>query len=212
MDLDTLHAPEDSVQINYLSVHKNMRLLVLDNYDSFTYNLVHLIEKVSAIPFDVIKNDQISLAAIDQYNKILLSPGPGLPSEAGIMPELLKTYCDKKSILGICLGLQAIGENFGCSLKNLETVFHGLATPVTLIKEDRLFTDCPLTFKAGRYHSWVIDEKKTSPDLIITAVDENNLIMAAKHVKLDIRGVQFHPESILSEHGETIIKNWLSFT
>lgn len=187
-----------------------MRLLVLDNYDSFTYNLVHLIEKVSAIPFDVIKNDQIALENVDQYTKILLSPGPGLPSEAGIMPALLKEYHNRKSILGVCLGLQAIGETFNSPLKNLKTVFHGLATPVTLTQEDALFKNCPKTFKAGRYHSWVINEKTVNEDLIVTAVDEQNLIMAAKHKNYDVRGVQFHPESILSEYGETILYNWLN--
>lgn len=186
-----------------------MKLLVLDNYDSFTYNLVHLIEKTSNLPFDVVKNDQIALPEIEKYSKILLSPGPGLPSQAGIMPELLKAYSAKKSILGVCLGLQAIGETFGCRLKNLETVFHGLATPVKLTAQDVLFEKCPASFVAGRYHSWVIDEKTIPPDLIVTAVDEHNHIMALKHQQFDVRGVQFHPESILSEYGEQILHNWL---
>jgi anthranilate synthase component II len=187
-----------------------MRLLILDNYDSFTYNLVHLIEKVSRIPFDIIKNDGISISEIAAYDKILLSPGPGLPSEAGIMPLVLKEYSSIKSIFGVCLGMQAIGEAFSSPLKNLPTVFHGMATPVMLLEEDILFQDVPKKFKVGRYHSWVIDENKISPDLIITCKDENGLIMAVKHKNYDVRGVQFHPESILSEHGETIIKNWLS--
>lgn len=186
-----------------------MRLLVLDNYDSFTYNLAHLIEKVSETPFDVVKNDQISINAIAQYDKILLSPGPGLPSEAGIMPELLSRYHSTKSIFGVCLGLQAIGEAFGNRLKNLETVYHGLATPITLVNEDQIFNGCPGKFTAGRYHSWVIDEKLMNEELIVTAVDENNLVMAARHRVHDVRGVQFHPESILSDYGETILKNWL---
>jgi len=187
-----------------------MRLLVLDNYDSFTYNLVHLIEKVSDIPFDVVKNDQISLDEADRYTKILLSPGPGLPSESGIMPALLKKYHPTKSIFGVCLGLQAIGETFGCPLRNLETVFHGLATPLILAQKDDIFLNCPPRFNVGRYHSWVIDEKKISAELIVTAVDEQNRVMAVKHKLYNVRGVQFHPESILSEYGETIIKNWLS--
>lgn len=187
-----------------------MKLLVLDNYDSFTYNLVHLVEKVSDIAFDVVKNDGLTLAGASQYDKILLSPGPGLPSEAGIMPALLKAYAPTKSILGVCLGLQAIGENFNCRLKNLDHVFHGIASPVSVIAPDTLFRDCASTFLAGRYHSWVIDRQSLSPDLVVTAVDENGLIMAARHRTYDVRGVQFHPESILSEHGETIIKNWLS--
>ena len=189
-----------------------MRLLVLDNYDSFTYNLVHLIQKVSDIPFDVIKNDQIGLKAIEVYDKILLSPGPGLPSEAGIMPELLLHYSVTKSIFGVCLGLQAIGERFNSPLKNLKTVFHGIATPITLINEDPLFKNCPSDFNVGRYHSWVIDEQKISKDLLVTAVDKNNLVMAAKHKNLDVRGVQFHPESILSDQGERILHNWLHLT
>ncbi len=187
-----------------------MKLLILDNYDSFTYNLVHLVEKVSDISFDVFKNDHINLSQIASYNKILLSPGPGLPSEAGIMPQLLKHYYSNKSIFGVCLGLQAIGECFGCSLKNLDTVFHGIATPIKIIEEDILFKNCPETFLAGRYHSWVIDEKHLNENITVTALDDKGLIMAAKHKSYDVRGVQFHPESILSEHGETIIRNWLS--
>ncbi len=187
-----------------------MKLLILDNYDSFTYNLVHLVETVSDISFDVVKNDQIALTNIARYDKILLSPGPGLPCEAGIMPALLQEYHKTKSILGVCLGLQAIGETFGCTLRNLETVFHGLATPVILTQPDELFRNCPVTFNAGRYHSWVIDETNMSNELIVTAVDNKNLIMAAKHKHYDVRGVQFHPESILSEYGETILKNWLT--
>lgn len=187
-----------------------MRLLVLDNYDSFTYNLVHLVEKVSNIPFDVVKNDQISLKEIEAYSKVLLSPGPGLPKEAGIMADLLKTYHNTKSIFGVCLGFQAIGEAYACPLKNLKTVFHGIATRINVQKEDALFKNCPPSFMAGRYHSWVIDEKRLNDSLIVTAVDNEGLIMAAKHVHDDVVGVQFHPESILSEHGETIIRNWMT--
>ncbi len=186
-----------------------MKLLILDNYDSFTYNLVHLIEKVSNMSFDVFQNNKITLKDVDHYDKILLSPGPGLPKESGIMPELLKQYHTTKSIFGVCLGLQAIGETFGATLSNLPTVYHGIATPVTLINEDILFKDCPKTFLAGRYHSWVIKNHNLPKDLVVTAVDENNNVMAAKHKIFDVRGVQFHPESILSEYGETIIKNWL---
>lgn len=186
-----------------------MQLLVLDNYDSFTYNLVHLIEKVSDIPFDVIRNDKISVADVNAYDKILLSPGPGLPKDAGIMPELLKQYGSTKSILGVCLGLQAIGENYGATLKNLDTVFHGLATPIKIINDDLIFKDCPKTFTVGRYHSWVVDNNTLPSALEITAIDDNGSIMALKHQSHDVRGVQFHPESILSEYGETMIKNWL---
>lgn len=186
-----------------------MKLLVLDNYDSFTYNLVHLIEKVSEIPFDVIRNDKISIDAVKAYDKILLSPGPGLPKDAGIMPELIKTYGSSKSILGVCLGLQAIGEAYGGSLKNLETVFHGIAAPITIISEDIIFNDCPQTFHVGRYHSWVINNNQLPTELQITATDAQGNIMALKHRTHDVRGVQFHPESILSEYGETMIRNWL---
>lgn len=186
-----------------------MKLLVLDNYDSFTYNLVHLIEKVSDITFDVIRNDKLSLESVKNYNKILLSPGPGLPKNAGIMPELLKQYSPTKNILGVCLGLQAIGENYGASLKNLDTVVHGQATLITIIQDDLLFKNCPNSFHVGRYHSWVINHNSLPQNLIITANDTEGNIMALKHSKYNVRGVQFHPESILSEYGETIIKNWL---
>ncbi|MBA3682235.1 MAG: aminodeoxychorismate/anthranilate synthase component II [Bacteroidetes bacterium] len=186
-----------------------MKLLILDNYDSFTYNLAHLVEKVSTIDFDVIKNDKISIEEANSYSKIMLSPGPGLPKDAGIMPELIKKYYSTKEILGVCLGFQAIGEHFNSPLKNLETVFHGLATPINVIEKDALFKDCPTRFNVGRYHSWVIDENKINADLIITAKDDQGKIMAARHKTFNVTGVQFHPESILSEYGETIIKNWL---
>lgn len=186
-----------------------MKLLVLDNYDSFTYNLVHLIEKVSDIEFDVIRNDKISIESINSYDKILLSPGPGLPKDAGIMPELLQHYKSSKSILGICLGLQSIGEAYGASLKNLDTVVHGQATPISIISEDILFRNCPKDFIVGRYHSWVINNQNLPNELEVTAKDFDGNIMAIKHKKDNVRGVQFHPESILSEYGETIIKNWL---
>ncbi len=186
-----------------------MKLLVLDNYDSFTYNLVHLVEKVSSIPFEVHRNDKISIEQVNEYSKIILSPGPGLPKDSGIMLELLKKYCQTKSIFGVCLGLQAIGETFGATLENLDTVYHGIATPVNIIHEDKNFENCPKTFNVGRYHSWVIKNKNIPEELIITAVDNQNNIMAAKHKSYDVSGVQFHPESILSEYGETIIHNWL---
>lgn len=186
-----------------------MKLLVLDNYDSFTYNLVHLIEKVSDVSFDVFRNDKISLDLINNYDKILLSPGPGLPKNAGVMPELLKKYSSSKSILGVCLGLQAIGENYGAELKNLDKVVHGIATPINIIQDDLLFKNCKDCFNVGRYHSWVINPESIPTDLKITAVDADGNIMALKHSLHDVRGVQFHPESILSEYGETIIKNWI---
>ncbi|MES2567666.1 MAG: aminodeoxychorismate/anthranilate synthase component II [Bacteroidota bacterium] len=188
----------------------NVKLLVLDNYDSFTYNLVHLIEKVSDIQFDVVRNDKISIDEINNFQKILLSPGPGLPKNAGIMPELLKRYKSSKSILGICLGLQAIGETYGATLKNLDIVCHGLAMPTHIISEDNLFKNCPTNFKVGRYHSWVIDPNSLPDELQITSIDNDGNIMALKHRTHDVKGVQFHPESILSEYGETIIRNWIN--
>jgi anthranilate synthase component 2 len=187
-----------------------MRLLLLDNYDSFTYNLLHLVEKVSDYEVDVFKNDQITLDEINKYQKIILSPGPGLPIQAGIMPDLLKAYADKKSILGVCLGMQAIAERFNSPLKNLQTVYHGVATSINILSPDIIFNNCPPSFLVGRYHSWVVDENKISNELIVTAEDSHKLIMAIKHPKYDIKGVQFHPESILSEYGEVIMKNWLS--
>lgn len=186
-----------------------MRLLVLDNYDSFTYNLVHLIEKTSTIPYDVIQNDKIDLDAAAQYTKILVSPGPGLPAEAGKMLALIQRYAPTKSILGVCLGLQGIGEAFSSPLKNLRRVYHGMATTIELCAHDSLFDGCPPQFKVGRYHSWVIDETQLNEQLLVTAVDEQGLVMAARHRHYDVKGVQFHPESILSEYGEVILSNWL---
>lgn len=186
-----------------------MKLLVLDNYDSFTYNLVHLVEKLSDAEIAVVRNDKISIAEIVNFDKILLSPGPGLPKDAGIMPQLLKVYADKKSILGVCLGMQAITENFGGSLKNLNTVYHGIATPITIKKQNSIFKGCPGQFTVGRYHSWVADASTIPNDLCVTALDEQGNIMALEHRTLNVKGVQFHPESILSEYGEHILSNWL---
>ena len=186
-----------------------MRLLLLDNYDSFTYNLLHLIEKAGGIKAEVRTNDEIGLDEIDAYDRIVLSPGPGLPSEAGIMPALLKRYHSRKGILGVCLGMQAIGECFGAALSNLPRVYHGVATQIHVIQTDPLFLGCPSSFKTGRYHSWVIDAATLPADLEVTARDDEHNIMAIRHRRFDVTGVQFHPESILSEYGETIIKNWL---
>jgi anthranilate synthase component 2 len=187
-----------------------VRLLILDNYDSFTFNLVHLVEKSSNISFDVRLNDKIDLSEVNGYSKILLSPGPGIPSESGIMPALLKQYTSTKNILGVCLGQQAIAETFGASLKNLDKVMHGLATPIQILEPDPLFKNCPSEFNVGRYHSWAVDPKSMPESLKITAVDNDGEIMALQHKTLPIWGVQFHPESILSEYGEQIISNWLS--
>ena len=186
-----------------------MRILVFDNYDSFTYNLVHYIEKIGQYELEVHRNDKISLDDIKRFDKILLSPGPGLPSEAGILRELIKTYASTKSILGVCLGQQAIGEVFGGKLTNLNTVYHGVATEMDVVKDDLLFKGLPKKFKAGRYHSWVVDEQHFPEELEITVKDSNGFVMGLRHRKYDVRGVQFHPESILTEHGEQMIRNWL---
>ncbi len=186
-----------------------MPILVIDNYDSFTFNLVHLLQKCTDDDIVVQKNDQINFDTLSNFSKLLLSPGPGLPSEAGAMPHLLKNYHQHFSILGICLGWQAIAECFDTPLLNLSSVCHGVATPLQVIEKDLLFDSCPPHFNVGRYHSWAVDAKHLSNDLEITAVDEIGTVMAGRHKHLDIRGVQFHPESILSEFGETIIRNWL---
>ena len=188
---------------------KQKKLLILDNYDSFTYNLVHLIEEVSDIEFDVFRNDKITLTHVNNYNKILLSPGPGLPADAGIMPKLLKQYASTKSIFGVCLGLQAMGEAFGAKLKNLDKVYHGIATSVTIVNKDLIFSNCPKEFNVGRYHSWVVDRDALPIEIEVTATDSENNIMAFKHKTYDVRGVQFHPESVLSEYGKEIMKSWL---
>lgn len=186
-----------------------MKILVFDNYDSFTYNLVHYLEKVSDAKVEVFRNDKISLEEINKYDKILLSPGPGLPGEAGILMDVIKEFSPKKSIFGVCLGLQAIGKVFGGKLINLESVYHGVATEMEIVKEDILFKGLPKKFKAGRYHSWVVDEKKFPNELEITVKDENGYVMGLRHKKFDVRGVQFHPESVLTEHGVEMIKNWV---
>ncbi len=192
-----------------LPVSKLMKILVLDNYDSFTYNLVYIVRQLGyGTQMDVFRNDKISLEEVSQYDKILLSPGPGVPEDAGVMPELLKKYAATKSILGVCLGHQAIGEAFGGDLINLSEVLHGVASTVT-VEEDLLFKGVPSTFSIGRYHSWVVDENTLSPDLEVIARTPDSQIMAIRHKEYDVRGVQFHPESILTENGVQILKNWL---
>jgi anthranilate synthase component 2 len=191
-------------------IKKNNKILVLDNYDSFTYNLVHLIEKLGCTQVDVYRNDRISLEDVAVYDKILLSPGPGIPKESGILPELVRIYSPVKSILGVCLGLQAIGEVFGGKLVNLPEVFHGVSMDVQVIKkEDILFRGLPETFKVGRYHSWAVSNEDFPSCLDITAIDGNGTIMALSHKVYDVRAVQFHPESVLTPDGEIIIRNWL---
>jgi anthranilate synthase component 2 len=186
-----------------------MKILVLDNYDSFTYNLVYIIRRLGyGDRMEIYRNDKINLDDVGVFDKILLSPGPGVPAEAGIMPELLRTYSATKDILGICLGHQAIGEAFGGTLINLSEVVHGLASEVK-VADDLIFKGLPEKFKIGRYHSWVINEQTLSPDLEITARTPDGQIMGVRHKEFKVRGLQFHPESVLTEHGVAMMKNWL---
>lgn len=187
------------------------KILVIDNYDSFTYNLVHYITAVSGICPAVFRNDQILLEDVRNYDKILLSPGPGIPVEAGICLDVISTYGSEKSILGICLGHQAIGEAYGGELTNLKQVYHGLSTPVSILdRNEALFRGLPQTINAGRYHSWVVTRDNLPACFTITCEDEKGTIMGISHKNHDVRGLQFHPESVLTEHGHEIIKNWLA--
>jgi anthranilate synthase component II len=191
-----------------------MKILVFDNYDSFTYNLVHSIAHLTGIQPDVCKNDQIDLSEVKKYDKIVLSPGPGIPSEAGLLLPIIKEYAATKSMLGVCLGHQAIGEVFGAKLVNLAKVFHGVATPIQIEKfsngsTSSLYNGLTDVIEVGRYHSWVVSEQNLPACLQITAKDENGFIMGLAHTTYDVEGVQFHPESILTPEGEKIIQNWL---
>lgn len=186
-----------------------MKILVLDNYDSFTYNLVHILRELDA-PHEVYRNDKISLEEVAEYGRILLSPGPGIPSEAGIMPELIRRYGNEKNILGVCLGHQAIAEAYESQIYNLPEVYHGIATQIRLTDtEDELFEGLPDQFRVCRYHSWSVKPDNLHPDLLVTSLDENGQIMSIKHRDHQVRGVQFHPESVLTEHGKQMISNWL---
>lgn len=187
------------------------KILVLDNYDSFTYNLVHLVEELGLGTCDVVRNDKIALDSVAAYDKILLSPGPGIPEEAGLMPELVRRYAPTKSIFGVCLGHQCIGEIFGGMLVNLSEPYHARACPtVVLDRDERLFAGLPDTFLTGRYHSWVVSPEKFPAALVITAQDERGAVMGLRHRAYDVRGVQFHPESVLTEHGAAMMRNWLA--
>jgi len=189
----------------------NNKILVLDNYDSFTYNLVHYIEELTNNKVDVFRNDEITLKEVDNYDTIILSPGPGLPKDAGIMEDLIKKYASTKKILGVCLGMQAIGEVFGGKLSNLDNVFHGVATPITIVdKNDILYKDLPKVFDVGRYHSWVIDNMGFPKELNVTATEEHGQIMSVTHKEYKVYGVQYHPESILTENGKQLIANFLN--
>ncbi len=184
------------------------KLVVIDNYDSFTYNLVHYLEDLGA-DVTVYRNDEFEIKELEKFDRILLSPGPGIPDEAGLLKEVIKVYASTKSIFGVCLGLQAIGEVFGGTLDNLEKVYHGVATQVKITNNDFIFNDLPNEFEVGRYHSWVVSDKNLPEDLIITSVDENGEIMSMKHKTFDVRGVQYHPESVLTPLGKKILENWL---
>ena len=188
-----------------------MKILVLDNYDSFTYNLVHIIRELGyGEEMDVIRNDKITVEDVGRYDKILLSPGPGIPVEAGIMMDVIKKYAPTKSIMGVCLGHQGIGEAFGASLINMDVVLHGFGMKTKVTDEgDYLFKDIPQEFTTGRYHSWVVDGDTLNSDVLVTALGEDGRVMALRHKEYDVHGVQFHPESILTEHGKQLIKNWL---
>jgi anthranilate synthase component 2 len=205
-----------------------MKILVFDNYDSFTYNLVHLVQKIINDRVDVYRNDQIPLGKVKEYDRIILSPGPGVPVEAGLMLPLIKEYASSKSILGVCLGHQAIGEAFGGKLVNLSTVYHGVATRVIVKREtanvkekngsrrltshvsrNNLYEDLPVELEVGRYHSWVVSKENFPEELEITAEDDNGYIMGLQHKTYDVQGVQFHPESVLTPLGEKIMRNWL---
>lgn len=187
-----------------------MKILILDNYDSFTFNLVHYVEQFCN-DITVKRNDGISLDEVNDFDAIILSPGPGLPKDAGIMPELIKRFAPTKKILGVCLGHQAIGEAFGASLKNLNQVHHGVAIPINVIESNEpLFENLPGRMDTGRYHSWVIDKETIPSDLIITATDDEDEVMAIRHKEFDVCGVQFHPESLLTPEGLKVIENWVN--
>lgn len=187
-----------------------MKIVIIDNYDSFVYNLSHLLKELGA-EVTVKRNDQFRLEELEEFDKILLSPGPGVPEEAGLLLDVIRRYAGKKPILGVCLGEQAIGEVYGGKLTNLDEVFHGIQSPVTLTAADYLFEGLPSTVQVGRYHSWVVDQKDFPDCLEVTAVSEEGYIMALRHRTLDVRGVQFHPESVLTPEGKQMLGNWIHY-
>lgn len=187
-----------------------MKILILDNYDSFTYNLVHMVEEITGEMPDVFRNDEIPLEAIEDYDLIILSPGPGVPDEAGILKEVIATYAGKKPIFGVCLGLQAITEVFGGRIINMDEVYHGVATEMEVIDENAvIFKTLPKLFTAARYHSWIADNKTMPSDLQVTCVDDQGGVMAIQHKKFNISAVQFHPESILTPDGEQMVRAFI---
>ncbi|KOH46407.1 anthranilate synthase component II [Sunxiuqinia dokdonensis] len=187
-----------------------MKIVVIDNYDSFTYNLVHAIKKLSGQPVDVIRNDELELKDLEKYDKIVLSPGPGIPVEAGLLLDIIREFAPRKSMLGVCLGHQAIGEAFGAKLTNMNRVLHGIATEVKQLAPDPvLFENVSEQFEAGRYHSWIVEQDGLPACFEVTSRDGKGMIMSMKHKEYDLRGVQFHPESVLTPEGEKMIANWL---
>jgi len=186
-----------------------MKILIFDNYDSFTYNLRHVVRTLGYTDIDVIRNDKIDLEEVVNYDKIILSPGPGIPEEAGDLLPLIRQYAHLKSILGVCLGHQAIGLSFGAILENTPLVHHGVQTPISIVAPDYIFNELPERIEVGRYHSWIVSDNHFPSELEVTARDESGKIMAIKHKSLDIHGVQFHPESVLTPLGTTIVKNFL---
>lgn len=187
------------------------KVLVIDNYDSFTYNLVHILRELGLEEsMRIVRNDKFELSEVEGFSHILLSPGPGLPKDAGLMPQVIEKYAPTKNILGVCLGHQGIAEVFGGKLFNLPQVYHGMVTPITLKAEDPLFKGLPSTFKVCRYHSWVVAKDSIPETLEVTSEAENGNIMSFRHRQYNVRGVQFHPESIMTEHGKKLIQNWLS--
>lgn len=185
------------------------KILLFDNYDSFTYNLLHTVQSLGHTNVDVIRNNKLTLEEVERYDKIILSPGPGLPEEAGLLLPLIERYATSKSILGVCLGHQAIGQVFGAKLENIPFVFHGVQTPAQIVAEDYLFAGLPEEIAVGRYHSWIVARENFPTELEVTALDKAGAIMALRHRTLDLHGVQFHPESILTPEGTAIIRNFL---
>lgn len=186
-----------------------MNIVIIDNYDSFTYNLSHQLKALGA-QVDVVRNDAFQMSRLEPYDKIVLSPGPGIPEEAGLLNDVIRRYAGRKPILGVCLGHQAIAEVFGGRLENLRTVYHGVQTPTHIINHDYLFEHLPETFEAGRYHSWVVSRSSLPDSLEVTAISDDGHIMALRHRTYDVRGIQFHPESILTPEGARILQNWLN--
>lgn len=183
-------------------------IVIIDNYDSFTYNLAHLVKELGA-EVDVLRNDKFELEELEKYDKIILSPGPGIPEEAGLLLEVIRTYAGRKPMLGVCLGEQAIGQVFGGKLTNLSEVFHGIQTNVKIKNKDYIFDGLPTEIPVGRYHSWVVDTEGFPEELVITAISSEGQIMALKHREYDVHGIQFHPESVLTPDGKQIVGNWL---